>query len=132
MSDFNNDRKLDIAFCDSEGIGIMLGNGDGTFQQPIYHVIDTTGFSGAGSFAFAVGNINSDGKQDLIVSEYANENIPTMAIFLGKGDGTFQSPQMLNVTANGPSGVAVGDFNSDGLLDVIFLSGGGMNVVLQQ
>jgi hypothetical protein len=133
LSDFNNDGKLDIAFCDSEGIGIMLGNGDGTFQQPIYYVIDTTGFSGAGDFTFAVGDINSDGKQDLIVSEYQSSQTPhQLAIFLGNGDGTFQPPQILNETPEAELGTVVGDFNSDGLLDVIFLSGGGMDVFLQK
>ena len=32
VSDFNNDGKLDFAFCDSAGIGIVLGNGDVLFN----------------------------------------------------------------------------------------------------
>jgi hypothetical protein len=129
VSDFNGDGKLDLAFCSKKGIGIMLGNGDGTFQPPIYYVIDSTDL---GLFTFAVGDINSDGKQDLIVSEYTDFNHPRLAIFLGNGDGTFQPPQTLSETPQAGLGIAAGDFNSDGLLDLIFLSDGGMNVFLQQ
>jgi hypothetical protein len=129
VSDFNGDGKLDLAFCSKKGIGIMLGNGDGTFQAPLYYFIDSTN---SGNFTFAIGDINSDGKLDLILSEYVNSSNPQLAIFLGNGDGTFQAPQMLSETPQGQLGVTVGDFNIDGLLDVIFLSDGGMNAFLQQ
>jgi hypothetical protein len=43
VNDFNGDGKADLAFCDSSGpvlrIGIALGNGDGTFQRPVYYEI---------------------------------------------------------------------------------------------
>jgi hypothetical protein len=129
LSDFNGDGKLDLSFCNQSQIGVMLGNGDGTFQPPTYYTADT---SGIGAFAFAVGDINSDGKPDLIVSEYSHFD-STLVVFLGNGDGTFQAAQtVISGIQDGETGITLGDFNLDGLLDVIFRNGGGTNVFLQQ
>jgi hypothetical protein len=129
LSDFNGDGKLDLAFCTPGQIGVMLGNGDGTFRPPNFYTADSTD---QGLFAFGIGDINSDGKPDLIVSEYSNFN-SIFAVFLGNGDGTFQAPQTLaSGIQDGELGILVGDFNADGMLDVTFQNGGGMNVFLQQ
>jgi hypothetical protein len=129
LSDFNGDGKLDLALCTNTQIGVMLGNGDGSFQPPNFYTTDTTG---QGLFAFAIGDLNSDGKPDLIVSEYSNFN-DLFATLLGNGDGTFQAQQTIVSGASGAeTGITVGDFNSDGLLDTVFLNGGGMYVFLQQ
>ncbi len=131
VGDFNGDGKLDIAFCNQSQIGVMLGNGDGTFQSPKYYTID---FLNLGRFTFAVGDINSDGKPDLLVSEYPGDYGNTFVVFLGNGDGTFQAPQTVSLAPvfNPGTGITVGDFNSDGLLDFGFRSDGGMDVFLQQ
>jgi hypothetical protein len=134
LSDFNGDGKLDLAFCTLTQIGVMLGNGDGTFRPPIYY---TTDAAGSGQFTFAIGDINSDGKPDLIVSDYyLGAAGPQLAVFLGNGDGTFQTQQVLAsglAVPAGETGITLGDFNSDGLLDVILQNGGfGMWVYLQQ
>jgi hypothetical protein len=109
----------------------MLGNGDGTFQPPIFYTTDALG---GGSFTFAVGDVNSDGKPDLLVSEYQDYHNPQLVVFYGNGDGTFQSPQTTGVSflLLPELGITVGDFNSDGLLDFIYLSDGGMDVFLQK
>jgi hypothetical protein len=67
------------------------------------------------------------------VSEYQEDEPPRqLALFLGNGDGTFQAPPLLSEIPEAELGTVVGDYNSDGLLDVIFLWGGGMNVFLQK
>ncbi len=122
-SDFNGDGNLDLAFCTGSSIGILLGNGDGTFRDASYYSVIPE-HSDKGSFTFATGDFNSDGKTDLIVSE--NGDNFEFGIFLGNGDGTFQglTPIKLPTPASGEVGIVTGDFNSDGLLDFIFQGGG--------
>lgn len=130
LGDFNGDGKLDVAFCNKSEIGVLLGNGDGTFQPPVYYTADSTG---QGLFTFAIGDINSDGKADLLVSEYPFVINYMFAVLLGNGDGTFQAQQTISsITTFGELGITVGDFNSDGLLDFVFQTGGGMFVFIQQ
>ncbi|MFZ0970194.1 MAG: FG-GAP-like repeat-containing protein [Candidatus Acidiferrales bacterium] len=52
---------------------------------------------------------------DLLVTNFADE---TVSVFLGNGDGTFGAKTDFN-TGNGPSAIALADFNGDGKLDVV-------------
>ena len=64
----------------------------------------------------AVGDLNGDGKPDLIVG---NRNSANMSVFLGVGDGTFQAAVDYNTPTSGtPDSIAVGDFDGDGKPDL--------------
>lgn len=115
VADFNGDGKLDLAVPLSTGSGgtvaVLLGNGDGTFQEANGSPI-TFGTLIANA---AVGDFNGDGIADLMLgSETSGQD---MYVLIGKGDGTFTqptSPPLLPYY----SGYALGDFNGDGLTDV--------------
>jgi hypothetical protein len=119
VSDFNGDGKLDIAFCTETSIGILLSNGDGTFQKPVFYRVGS-----GGDFNFVAGDFNSDGKADLIVSHDGVDN--QFSILIGNGDGTFRPKSVIHLAkyANGEAGMVTGDFNSDGLLDFAMQPGG--------
>jgi serine/threonine protein kinase len=65
-------------------------------------------------FTVAVGDLNGDGKLDLVVS---NKFSNTVSVLLGKGDGTFRSA-VNHATGKGPCGVVAADFDGDGQLDI--------------
>jgi sugar lactone lactonase YvrE len=72
------------------------------------------------------GDFNNDGIPDVAVVDYET---PTVTIFLGKGDGTFQTGVSYNLNDYG-YGVAVGDFNGDGKLDLVAAGNRSVSVLL--
>src|SRR5436190_2179420 len=67
----------------------------------------------------AWGDFNGDGKQDLAVPCFSGgAGVPgEISLFLGKGDGTFQSAVSITV-GNQAGWLAVGRFNNDAKLDM--------------
>jgi len=112
-ADFNGDRKMDLAVGDGDGVAILLGNGNGTFQPEADYGSGMTGPLSAGDF-------NNDGKLDVL----GISSIGELAVILGNGNGTFGLP--LNSPVGGNStyahAFAVADFNADGKLDVAALA----------
>src|SRR5256885_16874202 len=62
----------------------------------------------------AVGDVNGDGKLDLITASVGNGMV---AVMLGNGDGTFQPAQMYPFVGD-PESLGVRDFNGDGKPDL--------------
>jgi hypothetical protein len=60
------------------------------------------------------GDLNGDGKLDLVTANYASNNT---SVLLGNGDGSFQHHVDYG-SGTGPAQVTIGDFNSDGMLDL--------------
>jgi hypothetical protein len=148
VGDWNGDKKTDLAVvnqCQSDltctgTVTILLGNGDGTFQVPPNY--NSAGYD---ADAVAVGDLNGDGKPDLVVANLCQSNNcsqgnnGTVSVLLGNGDGTFQSAQKYATEGFGASSVAIGDFNGDGDADVVVAnqcstsdceSGGSVSVLL--
>ena len=116
LADLNVDGKLDLVVtscCGARGVvGVLLGNGDGTFQPVVTY--DSGGFY---ALTIAVADLNHDGHPDLMV---ANANSLSVGVLLGNGDGTFQAA--VSYGAGGidfTSSVAVGDVNGDGNPDLL-------------
>lgn len=111
--DFRGDGKLDLTVATDNGVAILLGNGDGTFQP--YTLLPPILTYDAGENLFALADFNGDGKLDIL--RCTGNDIIEVA--LGNGDGTFtaatgyQPPPILN-----PGAAVVGDFNGDGKPDV--------------
>jgi hypothetical protein len=113
VADFNGDGKLDLAVTTNWNfngtVGVLLGNGDGTFQ-PVRNFA-------AGNFpgSLTVADFNGDGIPDLAAVEV---NGGTASVLLGNGDGSFQPPQTFVSGGAFAFSLAVGDFNGDGKPDL--------------
>jgi FG-GAP-like repeat/PQQ-like domain len=118
--DFDGNGAPDVALA-SQGddrVEVYLGNGVGGLAGPTIISLGT----GAAPRALAVGDLNGDSNLDLVV---ANSGASTVAILLGHGDGTFTSaPGSPRAVGQGPWGVALGDLDGDGVLDVVTADNG--------
>jgi hypothetical protein len=116
--DFNGDGKQDLAVVSLSGLGILLGNGDGTFQK-LVNIRDAFGN------ALAVADFNGDGKLDLVVGD---SQFATLDLLLGNGNGTFQ-PSVALPPAGNPISLAVADLNNDGKPDLVVATGSDDQIV---
>jgi FG-GAP-like repeat len=107
--------------CNYGAIGILLGNGDGTFQPAV-----TYNSGGDDATYVTVADVNQDGKLDLVVANLCVNSLNCsssgenggVAILLGNGDGTFQPAVSYSSTGLYTFGVAVADLNGDGKPDL--------------
>ncbi|HSZ02816.1 MAG TPA: VCBS repeat-containing protein [Terriglobales bacterium] len=83
IADFNQDGIPDIV----SGVSTLLGNGDGTFRTGTRLNVVLMG-----QYYIATADFNGDGKPDIAFLNLYNSSPQPILIFLGKGDGTFQSP----------------------------------------
>jgi hypothetical protein len=131
MADVNGDGKPDLVVAnqcassnctDNSAVGVLLGNGDGTFQAAVSY-----GSGGHYSYSLAVADVNGDGKPDILVlNECASSSDCSsggvVGVLLGNGDGTFQPTVTYNSGGYAAYALAVGDVNNDGKLDLVVAS----------
>jgi FG-GAP-like repeat/Bacterial Ig-like domain (group 3) len=121
VADINGDGKPDVVagFVSSltglDGVSVLLGNGDGTFQPPI---VTGVGNDAAGIASIAIQDLDGDGRPDVVLAD------GNARVLLSNGDGTFQPIQKNHAGSLAyTSTVAVADLNGDGKPDVVM--GGG-------
>ena len=108
MADVNEDGKPDIIFTGSGEVGVLLNNGNGSFQTPVTYPV------GVAQGGLVVADVNGDDKPDILVT---NQNSNDIGVLLGNGDGTFQNEVTDSVA--GPGSLALADINGDGTPDLV-------------
>jgi hypothetical protein len=123
IADLKGNGKLDLVVANgaTSTVGVLVGNGDGTFEAPA-----TYGSGGSEPLAVAIGDVNGDGIPDLIVTNAfptgSQGGDSEVSVMLGNGDGTFGSPVSYDSGGYYPHSVAVGDLNGDGHLDIVVVN----------
>ncbi len=124
LADLNGDGKQDITVLNSnaDNIGILLNSGSLNFQAQ-----STYSFSASqGPTDIAVAKITADTIYDLLVTLSIGDKV---ALFVGNGNGTFQSPVYYTVD-NSPEEVVSADFNHDGANDIATVNSRSGNVTV--
>ena len=129
--DLNGDGKTDVvvayvgdAACGgtggtASGYFAALGNGDGTFQTPVFTAY------GSELYSVTLADMNLDGNLDLLLDDAPFQVGGTFSVDLlpGNGDGTF-APGTAISSNYLVSQVIAGDYNGDGKPDLILLQEG--------
>lgn len=129
--DVNGDHHVDLVvtrenFQNADGtatipagdMAVLLGNGDGTFDAPVFDDILGSPHAGTTNTQTYLVDVNHDGKLDLIGD---------WGVALGNGDGSFGSPTHFPSSVNAISGIVIGDFNRDGNTDIVVAQSGRVN-----
>jgi hypothetical protein len=123
-ADFNGDGKVDLAISSGalDNVGILLGNGTGSFGVPT-----TYASQAMGPISVISADFNKDGKMDIAL---ADNTAAKVSILLGSGTGTFGTATTFITGGIAPRSVINADFNSDGNIDLAIASGNLVSVLL--
>jgi hypothetical protein len=121
-SDLNNDSKVDLAFsCQGGYVGVLLGNGDGTFQSASYYAVaEPGGIATPPTLTQLIAvDLNGDGYLDIaVVVDYDK-----VGVLLNQGSGkpgSLSPPVLYPAPASVRlSNISAGDFNGDGKQDIL-------------
>jgi len=138
--DVNGDGVLDLIvansyacappLCSTGSVGVLLGNGDGSFEPPRAY-----SSGGRATVSVAVGDVTADGLLDVVVANFWASELDrtrgTISVLRGNGDGSFKEPTSYSSGGYGASAVAVADVDRNGNPDVVVANQtGGVGVLL--
>ena len=115
IADLNHDGKDDLLVASFNAF-VFLGDGDATLRSPLMVPYGMTPSS-----APAVADVNRDGHLDFLLVDSGLLN--RLYLYLGNGDGSFQARRTLTISSSAKV-AAIDHFDSDGLLDIVTISGG--------
>jgi hypothetical protein len=93
---------------------VATGLGNFLFRPAV-----TYGTGGGYAYSVTAADVNSDGKADLIVTDFYSQ---TLGVLLGNGDGTFQTPVFYDSRGRGGGPLGVADVNGGGRTDILFVN----------
>jgi hypothetical protein len=118
--DLNGNGKLDVVTLNTTtGVGVALGNGDGSLQAAKWTNIVPGEYKGS-PFPIIAADFNNDGKMDITTLGIDSQNLIDAFTFLGNGDGTFNTNPAGQCSTGSVNAGALryAEFNHDHNLDL--------------
>jgi FG-GAP-like repeat len=131
IADMDNDGDQDIVvqnFLTSQGQFSIIKQNSAVTPGVMSSTPET--YTASGAFrSFALGDINADGRSDVVVSDYSNF---TLQVFLQNSTGTLNASITIPPGAVGlPADIKIADIDGDGRNDLVSDTGQDMLVYLQ-
>jgi isocitrate dehydrogenase len=132
-ADLNGDGKSDLLSVNTGAGGLYayaaIGRGDGTFETGVGGQLSANNFGSTTTYTKLLGDFNGDGKTDILVATTGTAGFYAY-VALGRGDGTFLPATGGIISSNNygsPTDYvkAVGDFNGDGISDLVAMTTNG-------
>ena len=114
IADIDGDKKPDliVANSGSNNVSVLRNLGTTTFASAVNYAV------GMSPSALAIGDLDGDGKPDIVVLNPADNDV---SVLHNQGSGAFAAAVSVPVGSylHVPSGVALGDLDGDGRLDLV-------------
>lgn len=123
LGDVNGDGLTDIVVMSGQGflpnVVVLTQLAGGGFNPPASYSVG----SGVLSAGVAIGDVNADGRNDVVVTYGGNQPESKIGVFYQNAAGGL-NPAVSFASNDIPQSVAIADVNRDGLADIIVLHGG--------
>ncbi|MFO7916306.1 MAG: FG-GAP-like repeat-containing protein [Candidatus Krumholzibacteriales bacterium] len=128
IGDFNGDGHLDLAVANygDDELTLLLGKGDGTFENPYPWWFGWNPDTGSRPVALTAFNFDNDEREDIAV---VNKDSDDVYVFRGEGGGGL-SAMIVYYVGESPSSIAAADFNEDGYDDLAVTNSGSDDVTV--
>ncbi len=117
VADLNADGRLDVAVTGDNYVSVLLGNGDGTLQDPV-------AYETPAAYDIMAVDYNNDRRPDLVANNpgvdqpFPGGDPGNLYVLINQGGGNF-APAVKIAAAAAPTHLASGDFNNDGRADAL-------------
>jgi hypothetical protein len=125
-ADLNGDGLADLVGTSAEtGQAAVWYQVGGRISLPSFYPVDAGGGSVFTAGDLDVGDLNGDGRPDIVVSNPYGDATRSIAVLYQQPDGRYGAPLSLSVDSTWAArGVAIGDLNHDGRRDLAVTWGG--------